>query len=613
MADVQIIDLTGVSTSAVSDPKGYANEIAKQKAAEQNKPVQVKMKFPKGEFAVLDAMGSNTGAVETIYEYITSDIQQPPERPKDIEQSQPGNPKPPTTTDQRVDAETGRQAAAQRGTSSEADDETDRRSASPGSGNFKEALGAALGAARQLTGMIGGMEALMMGLPNALLGKFTSLLPPIFKSFLPVGAVLGIATRAPVSLNSMMSLVGGAALGAVAGQALRSVSGGIPLSGYAGRIGAQTIATVAGNQVLSSIAGNVAGNVANQLGTTPGTAAVIANTVGIVSNIALNNKNLGIPVSSQVLGLAANVALSSAGIRTAIPTNIFGAPGVASAINPISSLVGNFVGASIPMLPGNLSLGNIGSLAGIGQNLSPAFAENLIPRSQLGGLLPPNLSAQIPGISPRISAPGSVNDIEMRQRLAPRESTPQDVKPRPDVKPEPGKEPAVTGTDNGRIPYEKMISKYYTLGKLCNATDSGFNHNIVPQLGLTVDDIIFNLSYLATNVLDQIVEKIGKPPFITSGFRRNGVKRSEGNHGRGTACDISWGNNAQRKHFDVVHQIRQLGIACQCVAIESSGGKNWIHLAHGAGAPGSTPNGIVGGVGDFHLAGGGFQRGFKMV
>lgn len=669
MAAVQIIDLTGVSLSPMENPQEYANQLAKQKAAEFLSPCQVKIRVPtksssggaakeplEGGGKIPDeitdpaeqrkwASESAQGAADTWgepvsftfrtasgekivvdkkpgggsdpdFQEITSSVQQPPDRPTDIEKTPPSGTatKPPVATDDRSISDNQKQANAQTATANENDDDIDQRSPSLGAGNFKEALGAALGGARQLTGLIGGMESLMMNLPNAVLGKFTSLLPPIFKSFLPTGAVLGVVTKAPVSLNSMMGLVGGAALGAVAGQSLRSVAGGIPLSGYTGRIGAQTIATVAGNQVLSSIAGNVAGNLANQLGTTPGTAAVIANTVGIVSNLALNNRNLGIPVSSQVLGLAANVALNSAGLRTAIPTNIFGLTGAANSINPVASLLGSYVGARVPMMPGNLSLGNIGSLSGIGQNLPPAFAENLIPRSQLGGLLPPNLSSQIPGISPRISAPGSVNNLEMRQRLAPREPNPQDVKPTPGVTPEPSKAPPVTGTDNGRIPYEKMISKYYTLGKLSNATDK-FCHNIVPQNGLSVDQIIQNLSYLATNVLDPIVEKIGKPPFITCGFRGPGGTNPGGDHGRGCAADISWGNGNNAKHLDVVQKIRQLGIRCDQVAIEQQGGKSWIHLAAGSAAPGSGPNGIKGAPGDFHLspATGKFARGFRLV
>jgi hypothetical protein len=591
-------DMTGISQGTLDDPKAFANSLAKQKAAEHLTPAIVKIKAP----------GVGGAGEPTSLEVVESDIQQPPPRPTDIEKTPTdGTPKPPTETDDRTAADNNKQASSKLARTNEGDDDQAPRSANPGAGNANEVLGAALGAARAFSGVIGNMESLLMKLPGAIAGKFLSMLPPAFQSFLPGGAILGIVAKAPVSLNSMMNLVGGAALGAVAGQALRSVAGGIPLNGLTGAIGVQTIAKVAGNQVLSSIAGNAAGNIANSLGSTPAAAAMIANTVGIVSNIALNNKNRGIPINSQVLSLAANVALSSAGIRTAIPTNIFGMGG--AMMNPVASLLGNTVAASIPMLPGNLSLGNVGALAGIAQNISPAMAQNLLPIGQLSSLLPPNLSAQIPRISPRISAPGSVNDIEQRQRLAPRESSPADTKQRDDVKPEPSKSALVTGTENGKIPYSKMISKYYTLGKLSNSTDV-FCHNITPQNGLTVDQIIENLSSLAVNVLDPIVDKIGKPPFITSGFRGPKGSNPSGDHGKGLAVDVSWGNSNSRKHLEIVQEMRKLGIPAYTLAIEQDGGKSWVHMTvkavHGSNS---------GSKGDFHLSPSTkkFAGGFRVV
>ena len=163
------------------------------------------------------------------------------------------------------------------------------------------------------------------------------------------------------------------------------------------------IASTFGNALLSNVAGNVAGTVArNSLGATPATAGVIANVVGVVTNVALNKKS-GVPVNTQILGLTANVALRASGIPTGIPTRVLGLSG-SSAMNPLAAMIGASVSGRVPVLPGNLSLPNVGALSGLSQNLSPGLAETLIPPNQLISLLPGNLQAQIPGVPSRVSS-----------------------------------------------------------------------------------------------------------------------------------------------------------------------------------------------------------------
>jgi hypothetical protein len=433
------------------------------------------------------------------------------------------------------------------------------------------------------------MESLLMNVPQAALGKFVQALPATFKSLLPVGSLPGLNVQAPVSLNGLVQLVGGAALGSVAGQAIRSLSGGISsVSGMSGLLGAQAIAKVTGssaipvnisstfgNALLSNGAGAIAGNLAKSIGGTPQTAAVIANVVGTVTNVALRKNSTGIPISSQTLGLAANVALRAAGVPVSIPTSVLGLAS-SSGLGSVASLIGGTVSARIPVLPTNLSLPNIGSLSGITQNLSPGLADNIIPSGQLQGLLPPNLQSQIPAVPGRLSAPGATNEVVDRQRASSAQVPDKDLQP--NGTPTPAKPAVIKGTDNGRIPYEQKISPNgLTLGQLSNKAQ--FPHNIVPQNGLSVDQIIEGLSWVATNILDPIFSAYSGWT-ITSGYRGPGGSNTTGDHGRGAAVDFKWYSKSKLEHLEICKWIRQQGLPVDLLIYERPGGF-WIHTAGG--------------------------------
>lgn len=461
------------------------------------------------------------------------------------------------------------------------------------------------GAIRPGTPMVSGMEALMFDVPAASLGKFTSLLPPAFKSMLPIGAVAGLVSKGPISLGGLTQLIGGAALGAVAGQALRSVgTGGMGIngvSGMTGLLGAQAlsrtvgsgaipinIASTYGNAVLSRSVGSAVGNLSsNILGTDPSTTAMIANVVGVVSNVALNKNIAGIPVSTQVLGIAANVALRSAGVSVGLPTSVLGTA-ASFASNPLSSLVGSLVSGRVPIIPTNLSLGNVGALSGLTQNLQTnglGLAENIIPRNQLQYALPGNLQNQIRSSVPERmrGKPGYQNETQDRNSSATRSETDGETQPRGPAPPE--KPPLATGKINGKIDYSMKISKHLTLAQLSNACTFKYDIPENGQRGLSADEIIKNLSTLAGNVIDPIIE--AWPGYIiTNGFRGppkyppdKDNNWAKSHHGIGCAVDISWGNGNNAKHKQICLWIRQQPLKCGQIILEYAGGASWVHIS----------------------------------
>ena len=462
------------------------------------------------------------------------------------------------------------------------------------------------GKARSARPVIPGMEAIMFDIPASALGKFTSLLPPTFKSILPNGAIAGITNSGSVSLGGLTQLVGGAALGAVASQALRSVGGINSASGMSGVLGAQAlnrnmgmrgpipanISSTYGNAVVGQAIGRTTGNLAsNLLGTDPNTSAAIANVVGAVTRIGLNSKSTGIPVSSQVLGLATNVALRSVGAQIGIPLGVFGnASGMGS--NPISSIIGALGGGRVPVIPTNLSIGNFGALSGMTQNLAgPGLAENIIPRSQMAGLLPGNLQNQIPDVPPRMRSPGLTNETEDRNKVAP--TSPPESEQRPTTGEAPPTSPAiVTGLgSDGLPPYGSKISKYFTLGDLSKYASAG-SHPIVKHSGspCTVEQHIAGLSWIAVNLLDAIVEagKMKKGP-VNSGFRGPGGSSPNGAHGRGAAVDITSVGRTRAANRDLLVWVRQQQLPAGLCILESDGpNSQWCHLAGGTGHPTSN-------------------------
>lgn len=611
---VDIIDATGVSMSTLSNPVEFARNVAANRAAITGNPTRV----------ILPG-GISATAV-------------PRPRPTDILETAVGGSSPdrPVPTERRnQDANEGR-ANGERGQTNENDEGDGSKSGgSPTNQQFD-----IFGPIREAgSAILPTLETLLFDVPQQAITQFTALLPPTFKALLPVGAIAGLVSKGPFPLSPLLTLVGGAALGTVAGQAIRSLSGGVgAVQGLSGSLGAQTISRVTGSSAIpvniSTTFGNAvlnrtadgspgltpeqvafrqqAAQVSTQLAefepeanpnltaeqielrrltsqttrsvdqfrnlfpATPETSAVMANVIGSVGNIAQNRSVMGVPVNPGILGLSSNVALRNAGVPTAIPTNVLGLPS-SSGVTPLASLIGSTVSGRVPILSGNLSLPNFGALSGISQNVSPGLAERLIPSNSLFNLLPGNLRSQIPLVSPRISNPGARNDVQSRNQASSMRTPDADLRPsgpRPEEKP-----PVLTGTDNGRIPYDQKISPNgITLGQVSVRAQSG--HNIVPQNGLSVDQIITGLSWVATNILDPIFEAY--PGWtITSGFRGEGGSNTTGDHGRGAAVDFKWYSKSRKEHMEICEWIKQRGLPVDLLIYERPGNTVWIHAAGG--------------------------------
>jgi hypothetical protein len=576
----------------IEDPKAYAIEYAEERAIQSGNIIVLYCEVTDAERKVKDNFTVTATPKKRDTDIKAADATTPEGLPDSnspsgkttvngVKQDVPlPNPRPQTSAAENSQSNTGTKDAA---------DELDGK---VNSGMPKDQLAPFLqNAPRQLGGVVPSLEGIMMGVPQGALGKFTSLLPPAFKSLLPVGSIAGLISKGPVQLSGLTNLVAGAALGAVAGQALRSLTGGpSAVSGLTGALGAQAVARVTGsraipvnvastfgNALLSNVAGNVAGNVArNALGSTPATAGVIANVVGVVTNVALS-KGSGIPVSPQILGLAANVALRASGVPTSIPTNVLGLAS-SSAMNPIASLIGGSVSGRIPVLPGNLSLPNMGALSGLSQNLSPGLAENLIPPNQLQGLLPGNLQVQIPGVPPRVSSgsPYTQNSVQSRRDASPERS--------PDIAPNENaerKNALVKGAGGARVDYGMKISDSYTLGDFCITPCMSPNRELSDTKLFTVDQLIENLSWLAVNLVEPIKKQY--PGFtINSGFDapRVGSNRVGGSkHFEGSAIDLQWrGDMKNYRKMEEICQWIVKNLPIRACILEWAGNGIWIHV-----------------------------------
>ena len=127
------------------------------------------------------------------------------------------------------------------------------------------------------------------------------------------------------------------------------------------------------------------------------------------------------------------------------------------------------------------------------------------------------------------------------------------------------------------------LSEHFTLGMMF---DGGFNnkHRLRPQHGLTVNQIVANLSMLANNVLEKIlpflpggISGYRKQWNITSGYRQ-GNSRSD--HERGRACDIQIVGRNKKQHWEIAQQM-QCCVAYDQLLLEYRGRNSvWIHVGY---------------------------------
>lgn len=115
------------------------------------------------------------------------------------------------------------------------------------------------------------------------------------------------------------------------------------------------------------------------------------------------------------------------------------------------------------------------------------------------------------------------------------------------------------------------------------------HHRVKAQQGKSEEEIITNLSSLAMNILEPLIQHLGGKTFIiTSGFRdakrsKNGVKNSQ--HNVGQAVDIQFPDKSQIQHIHVAEWIRDNLNYDQCIMeyLSSNPSGGWIHISYSGG------------------------------
>ena len=149
------------------------------------------------------------------------------------------------------------------------------------------------------------------------------------------------------------------------------------------------------------------------------------------------------------------------------------------------------------------------------------------------------------------------------------------------------------------------LSEHFTLGMLFAG---GYNvaHRLIPQCGLTEQQIVANLAALCQNILEPYLAVLpngiagyGKQWIITSGYRMTGVVAAQSetsDHPKGRACDISLlgcsGNDRKKKHFDLIQKLDKLVPYDQLILEYSGPSTSWIHTGF-RGTSGQTFGGGV--------------------
>lgn len=446
------------------------------------------------------------------------------------------------------------------------------------------------GIPRNFGGRVSSLEGVLDGVSAGALKGVLNNLPPTFKSLLPVGALPGILSSSPIPLNNIMQIATGNVLGAVSGQAIRSLSGGIgAVSGLTTALGAVAI-----SQVTTSAMGP------KPRGYSPSN-AVLSNVLGSAVTKSLVGNSYQIPVSRSMIGSVANVSLNSYNRNVGIPTNVLGVAASNAAFSGISNMIGGSVSGRVPILPTNLSLGAItggstgiaaaiaaggiagalGSISGLSQKLNQGDVANMFSPGAIANALPRNVSGLLnSAIPPYVSNPfgEGPNDIQSRRMFSPSQRT---NIPTGNQRP-PVASPSGEIMKGGNVDYDLVISPGgRTLGELVfPGGRKGYRLPPDGQLGYSLQQIVDGLKYIATNVIDPLDRAFGKGT-ITNGFRGpGGSNYPDSDHCVGAAVDLSW--SSALKHYEVSQYVAKY-IKNDQVLMEFkySGDKGHVHIAAG--------------------------------
>lgn len=136
------------------------------------------------------------------------------------------------------------------------------------------------------------------------------------------------------------------------------------------------------------------------------------------------------------------------------------------------------------------------------------------------------------------------------------------------------------------------VSDHFNLGDFF---DGGFNkrHVLQPQGGLTIEQIVDNISYVANNILEKIVDILPggingyrKQWRITSGYRSIAGNQSSGGsstsqHCKGQAVDIQLTGGSKSEHYNLIQKIATKCRYDQLILEYSINGRTaWIHCSY---------------------------------
>ena len=112
---------------------------------------------------------------------------------------------------------------------------------------------------------------------------------------------------------------------------------------------------------------------------------------------------------------------------------------------------------------------------------------------------------------------------------------------------------------------------------------SGDNKHIKAQYGLTVPQILHNLSNLAANVWEPFKARYPNA-LITNTFRQGppGGKYTQAQHGTGQAMDIQLAGGTPAKYYEAACWVRD-NLPFDQLLQEKAGGTIWIHVSHYSG------------------------------
>ena len=423
------------------------------------------------------------------------------------------------------------------------------------------------GLPKDIAAIVPAMEQLLQSIPNQLLGTFLGQLPGPLQSLIPPNLIPGLGGTGAVSLNNLLSIAGGGAIGGIANELFRSV---LPAIG----IPPQAI------QALSPA-------IINQLGAGLGQAtswSALAQTMSsmqLASGVAARN---GIPIDPAVLNQVMGTIIQANGLGNSIPVNLMGvAANLAS--NPLGSIVnaamGGNSGAGVPVIPSNLSTPNASLLNGLGQSLPPELLQGLLGANQIASMLPQQLQALLPQ-----AIGGLANNVISQFASSSPERVPGSNVGHGDqgTKKPKKKEAQNDGKDSKDvhdIDYAQMLSPNFNLFQLTQGAAVEPGNGKLYKDQTEVDEVIKNLSTLAVNVLEPIKEAF---PFmqINAGFTPSGE------HAKGKAVDIGF-NVSPTRLMEIADWVRN-NVPYKELQMNFQK-KGWLHIVYdgsdGGGGGGS--------------------------